>query len=186
MPMIEATLARSGLSYADLDRIAVTTGPGSFTGVRVGIAAARALALALELPTVGVGSLAAVAFDALQKHATGTAVAALDATRSEVYVRIVDIASGAVQVEACAMAIEDVVAMMSHAEPPILLAGSGAAAIASMLTDLETCVTHTLDAPDISAVAFLGLLDDAVSPPVPFYGRGADAKPQLGKAVARA
>ena len=58
MPMIEAALRRSAsVDFADLDRIAVTTGPGSFTGVRVGIAAARGLALALDIPAVGVGSL---------------------------------------------------------------------------------------------------------------------------------
>src|SRR6266404_2143129 len=62
MPMIESALAEAGADFADLDRVAVTTGPGSFTGVRVGIAAARGLALALDIPAVGVRSLDALAF----------------------------------------------------------------------------------------------------------------------------
>src|SRR3569832_1939804 len=54
MPMIERVMESARASYRDLDRIAVTTGPGSFTGVRVGLAAARGLGLASEKPIVGV------------------------------------------------------------------------------------------------------------------------------------
>ena len=61
MPMIIAALAGAGVGFADLGRIAATCGPGSFTGVRTGIAAARALALAIGCPAVGVGCLAAIA-----------------------------------------------------------------------------------------------------------------------------
>ena len=186
MPMIAATLARASLSYSDLDRIAVTTGPGSFTGVRVGIATARALALALDIPAVGVGSLAALASAVLQKHTKGTAVAALDAKRGEVYVRVQDVASGTVLVEAAAMRVEDIAAILSEAARPIWLSGSGAAHLAGALSDPQARVTDTLAAPEILAVALLGLRASAEVAPVPLYARGADAKPQFGRAVARA
>src|SRR5678815_1575047 len=63
-PMAQAVMAEAGLSFDKLDRIAVTVGPGSFTGLRVGIAFAKGLALALDLPTVGVGSLEALGAEA--------------------------------------------------------------------------------------------------------------------------
>ncbi|GAM97212.1 tsaB protein [alpha proteobacterium U9-1i] len=60
-PMVRETMAEAGMTFASLDRIAVTTGPGSFTGVRVGLSFARALALALSKPCVGVSTLEALA-----------------------------------------------------------------------------------------------------------------------------
>ena len=80
--------------FSDLDRIAVTPGPGSFTGVRVGIAAARGLALALDIPAIGIGSLDALALPVVRSGNAGTVVAALDAKRHEVFVLAQDIASG--------------------------------------------------------------------------------------------
>ena len=186
MPMIAATLGCAGLSYSDLDRIAVTTGPGSFTGVRVGIAASRALALALDIPAVGVGSLAALASAVLQKHTKGTAVAALDAKRGEIYARVQDIASGAVLVEAAAMRVEDIAAMLRDAERPVWLSGSGSAALAGALADPHAIVADKHDAPEISAVTLLGFRAPADAAPVPLYVRAADAKPQFGRAVERA
>ena len=72
MPMIEAALDAAQVTFAELTRIAVTTGPGSFTGVRIGIAAARGLALALDIPAVGVGSLEALAYPAVRAGGDGT------------------------------------------------------------------------------------------------------------------
>src|SRR5262249_17472075 len=73
MPMLAAGLEDAGIGFADVERIAVTEGPGTFTGVRTGIAAARALALATGRPAVGVGSLAAIAFAARRQLAEGLA-----------------------------------------------------------------------------------------------------------------
>src|SRR4051812_18694458 len=79
LPIIESVLSQAGCSFHDLDRVAVTVGPGSFTGVRVGIAAARGLALALNIPAVGVGTLDALALPILHAESIGTVVAVLDA-----------------------------------------------------------------------------------------------------------
>jgi tRNA threonylcarbamoyl adenosine modification protein YeaZ len=179
-------LGDAGCSLVDLDRIAVTSGPGSFTGVRVGIAAARALALSLGIPAVGIASLAALLLDVLRSSSSGTAVAVLDARRGEIYARVQDVASGAVRVEATAMRIEDLATLLSRTPGPLLLSGAAAPLLAGVLADRETRIVGTLEAPDIAAVALLGLRAETTSPPIPLYARGADAKPQADKAVARA
>src|SRR5690242_7482124 len=81
-PALEDLLARSGIAYADLTRIAVTTGPGSFTGLRIGLSAARGLGLALNIPVLGVHSLLAYS---LAGPADRPFAVLMDARRGEVY-----------------------------------------------------------------------------------------------------
>src|SRR6516164_11550 len=92
MPMISKLMGEEGLSFSELDRIAVTIGPGSFTGVRVGVAAARALALATGAPTVAASSVAVMAHQsgeelAAQRRGRVLAVA-LDARHGSVYLQV--------------------------------------------------------------------------------------------------
>jgi tRNA threonylcarbamoyl adenosine modification protein YeaZ len=183
MPMIEAVIRDAGLAFADLQRIAVTTGPGSFTGVRVGIAAARALALALDIPAIGIGSLSALVHPLMRDHDAGTAVALLDARRGEVYAFAEDIGSRRVAIPSSAASPEDVAARLAAATLPILLTGAGAPILAPILPAAR--VVDSPDAPDIADVAALGLAALPDVPPVPVYARGADAKPQSAKAVHR-
>jgi len=82
-PRIDALLARTDVTYADLTRIAVTTGPGSFTGLRIGLSAARGLGLARNIPVIGVPSLFAISLG----H-PGSVAVLLDARRGEAYFQL--------------------------------------------------------------------------------------------------
>ena len=85
LELVEAVLAGSGCSFADLDRIAVGTGPGSFTGLRIGVATARGLGQARGIEVVGVSTLEALAAPACAADPTRTVAAVLDARRGEVF-----------------------------------------------------------------------------------------------------
>jgi tRNA threonylcarbamoyladenosine biosynthesis protein TsaB len=85
MAVIDDALAAAGKSYADLDRLAVAVGPGSFTGIRVGVSAARGLALALQIPAIGVTTLEALAFEARQANEGRSVLAALNGGRGEIH-----------------------------------------------------------------------------------------------------
>ena len=88
IPLIARVLEKAGLDFAALDRIAVTTGPGSFTGLRVGIAAARGIALAAGKPAVGLSTLAAYAAPLIAADDTQPVVAAIDARHDHVYLQV--------------------------------------------------------------------------------------------------
>lgn len=97
MPLVSETLARVGWDWPDLDRLAVGTGPGTFTGLRIGVATARALARARELPLVGVSTLESLALGA--RHAADRGghdmiLAVLDARRREVFAAAWPVAAG--------------------------------------------------------------------------------------------
>lgn len=84
-PMVEAVMTEAGVGFKAIDRLAVTTGPGSFTGQRVGLAFMRGLRVALGKPLIGVTSLAAMAAQALAQTGADVAAAVHDAKRGEVY-----------------------------------------------------------------------------------------------------
>ncbi|MDH3195917.1 MAG: tRNA (adenosine(37)-N6)-threonylcarbamoyltransferase complex dimerization subunit type 1 TsaB [Hyphomicrobiales bacterium] len=186
MPMIGEALAEAGMAYGDLARIAVTTGPGSFTGTRIGVAAARGLALALAIPAVGVSVLDAL-IEAAQAETDDLVVAALDARRAEIYAKAV-MPGGTIALEAqvtTAAALAQAIAGLNG--EPVTLAGSAAAGVAQMLGEagIVAAVAGEAACADIVTVAALAALGDTISPPVPFYLRAPDAKPQTGMAVAR-
>jgi tRNA threonylcarbamoyladenosine biosynthesis protein TsaB len=184
MPMIEALLEGAGVGFPDLDRIAVTTGPGSFTGVRVGIAAARGLALALDIPAVGVNSLEALALPISQRKSAGTMMAALDAKRGEIYALARDLASGHTLIDATALRVEDIAHRLQQAPRPFFITGSGASIVADALGNRDVIIVGMTESPEIEDVATLGLTSENVAPPTPLYLRGSDAKPQGDKVVA--
>src|SRR6201996_9685784 len=89
MPLIARVVREAGIGFAGLDRIAVTTGPGSFTGLRVGLSAARGIALAAGKPVLGVTTLTAFAAPVVSANAAQPVIAAIDARHDHVYVQAV-------------------------------------------------------------------------------------------------
>ncbi len=171
VPMIGTTLAAAGLGLGDIDRIAVSIGPGTFTGVRIALSAARALALARGLPVVGVSTL-----DVLADAAGGVAplLALIDARRAEVYARAYG--PGGAPIGAPELVALDVLAARHAAAPPALI-GSGAPLLATLLPGAR--VVAAPDVIDVVRLARLGARrDPAEAPARPLYLRAPDAKPQ--------
>src|SRR5580704_5235543 len=88
MPLLARVMKQSSLAFGDLDRVVVTTGPGSFTGLRVGIAAARGIGVATGLPVVGVKTLSAYAAPYLGVDDRGPVLASVDARHAQVYLQV--------------------------------------------------------------------------------------------------
>lgn len=178
MAMIDEALAASGLVLADLDRVAVTIGPGSFTGIRVGVAAARGLALALGIEAVGVTTLAVLA--AVQREAgeSRPVLVAMDAKRGEVYAQAFA-PDGSELSEPAELAIADAQAL--PARYAAVATGSGA----PLVNGAEEGAGP--DHFSIAQVARLGAdLQPGAAKPKPLYLRAPDAKPQTGFALSRA
>src|SRR6202171_2734979 len=96
MPLIARVMKASGVAFAALDRIAVTTGPGSFTGLRVGLSAARGIALAANKPVVGLTTLTAYAAPIVGQNAAQPVISAIDARHDHVYFQVVSGDGGSV------------------------------------------------------------------------------------------
>ena len=177
IPLIERVVGRVEGGFSALDRVAVTVGPGSFTGLRVGIAAARAKALACAIPPVGVSTLAALAAPLILDETAGTVVVAIDARHGHVFFAAFR-ADGGILVMPRFASKED--AIRAVGEGPLRLAGSGAPllAIEAWHRGLGAEVVGERITPDIAYVARLGLLaDPASAPPRPLYLKAPDAKP---------
>ena len=93
MPIVEHLLKNTDLAMADMDAIAVAVGPGSFTGIRIGVSAAKGLAFAASIPAVGVSTLAAMARNV--SFVDGLVVCAMDARRSQIYNALFEAKNGA-------------------------------------------------------------------------------------------
>jgi tRNA threonylcarbamoyladenosine biosynthesis protein TsaB len=178
MPLIYHVMERDELAFADLDRVAVTTGPGSFTGLRVGISAARGIALATDKPAVGVSTLTAYAAPLLAEDETTPVIAAIDARHDHVYLQVFG-AGGRVLVAPRLAPLSEAVRAASDA--PSRIIGSAAQLVADRLprgAPLPLLV-DVREAPDIIWVARMGaVLPESPSPPKPQYLRAPDAQPQ--------
>jgi tRNA threonylcarbamoyladenosine biosynthesis protein TsaB len=177
MPMVERVMKASGIPFTALDRIAVTVGPGSFTGLRVGISAARGLGLAAEKPVVGVTTLSAYAAPYLTESG-GPIISLIDARHDYVYMQAVA-GDGAALVRPCVASIAGVIGQAGRDAPRLV--GNAARIIADRwpadATQPSSVAQQT--APDIAWVAWLGAVaDPETSKPRPLYLRPPDAKPQ--------
>lgn len=151
-PMVQEVMTRANLAFDAVDRVIVTTGPGSFTGVRVGLAFARAFTLALGVPCIGVSTLEALA---LERGESGWRGAKLAAPKG-VYVALY------------------------HDGAPVMAPAlqEDEAELAAALARYPEAEWATAAAPDIVAFAARGMrLDPALYPPRPLYLRAPDAKP---------
>ncbi len=139
--------AEAGVDFANLDRIGVTVGPGSFTGLRVGLAFAKGLATALSIPCVGVTTLEAMAYGV-----EGFAAAVLDARMGQVYVQI--FADGVALMAPDALTVGEAAARLAelYSGGPATLIGSGAPLLAEALSGARVL---TPVAPDPVAIARL-------------------------------
>ncbi len=153
MPMVEEVLGHAGASYAALDLLAVTVGPGGFTGVRIGLAAARGIALAGALPLLGVNTLEILAHGVPESERGGRAVVAvLDSRRADLYAQ-----SFAGDLEPLdhpgAVMPGDLEAMLP--EGPIVFVGDGSARAIAAIDDGRAILSTAPAAPDASALAIL-------------------------------
>lgn len=176
LPMIDRIVAKGAGSASGIQRIAVAVGPGSFTGIRIGISAARAIGLALDAPVVGVSTLAAYAAPFVLEKSSGVVAAAIDARHGRVYVTALAAGRPVVAPRVC-FPKEAVRAMGSG---PLWLCGPSAAAIAveARAIGLPAEIVGESPNPDISFVARLGQVADPASAPArPAYMRAPDVKP---------
>jgi tRNA threonylcarbamoyl adenosine modification protein YeaZ len=178
MPLIRRVMDEAGTAFRDLDRVVVTTGPGSFTGLRVGIAAARGIALAIDKPAVGLSTLSAYAAPYFADDEKVPVVVAIDARHSHVYLQVFATGGRTVTGPRLAPLRE---AVRAAAAAPARIVGSAAQLVADGLavTDATPQRVDAAGAPDIDWVARMGAaLPEGQSPPKPQYLRAPDAQPQ--------
>lgn len=183
MAVIDACLAEASVEIGAIGRIGVTVGPGSFTGIRVGVATARGLALALGCPAVGISTLEALG-SAGAFSAGLPVLAVIDAKRGEVYAQLFRPDGSAV---GPAVAVSPETAANLAREAGASLAGSGAGIVAAAASGVHALqILPKAAMVDIAQVARLASARPGpFESPKPLYLRSADAKPQAGFALAR-
>ncbi|KQP53596.1 tRNA (adenosine(37)-N6)-threonylcarbamoyltransferase complex dimerization subunit type 1 TsaB [Methylobacterium sp. Leaf106] len=184
LPMLERVMARVDGGFESLDRVAVTVGPGSYTGLRVGLSAARAVGLAAQIPVVGVTTLSGLLAPLLATNGQGLIAAAIDARHGSVYFQAMNMAEGIV-VPPSLLRLEEAADHVGR--DAVTLVGSGAHALSGLLRSRGIAATVS-DAgpPQIAWIASLGMLaDPAQALARPLYLRGPDATPQDHARLAR-
>jgi tRNA threonylcarbamoyladenosine biosynthesis protein TsaB len=178
MPLIARVMDIADVEFAALDRIAVTTGPGSFTGLRVGISATRGIALAAGKPAIGLSTLAGFAAPLIAEDDSTHVVAAIDARHDNVYLQVFGTGGRTLVAPRIATLRDAVRAAMTG---PARIVGSAANLLAAAWprgVDQPIAVEQCA-APDIGWIARLGAAaSDGSGPPKPLYLRAPDAQPQ--------
>ncbi len=188
LPMVQQVMREARVGFGDLARIAVSVGPGTFTGVRTGIAAARAIALSTGVPVCGISSLALMWATARREHAVtmpaGPLAVTVDARRGEVYIQVFA-GSGAPLSEPLILTVDVALSMLSEG---VGLLGSGGPALQAAASRSGRTLDVRLPSLEPDAAALAAIADklpilDVVKP---LYLRAPDAKPQTANSLPRA
>lgn len=184
LPLIKSLMNEAGLQFSDLDMIATTVGPGTFTGLRIGLAAARGISLASGLPCVGITTLEALAASVPSAIAKNKIIlASADARRKEVYLQQFHQTEDGVTrplTDAAAVPLNQVKALLS--QTPIIAVGGGSQILqdAGQFDGLDVDIPELETNPDARIVANLamgkGIPSKPFTPPAPLYLRAPDAK----------
>jgi tRNA threonylcarbamoyl adenosine modification protein YeaZ len=185
VPMIARVMAAAGIGFSELDRIAVAVGPGSFTGLRVGIAAARGIALAAGKPAVGLTTLSGFAAPHIAADDTRSIAAVIDARHEHVYLQVFGPGGRTLVQPRIAPLREAVLAAVTGSAR---IVGSAAELVAASWPRAQPppALVDQRGAPDIDWIARLGAA--AVKPhgpPKPLYLRPPDAQPQSANQLLR-
>jgi tRNA threonylcarbamoyladenosine biosynthesis protein TsaB len=184
MTVIEQVMETANVAIGEIGKIAVSVGPGSFTGVRVGVSTARGFALALKCPAVGISTLQALAYDAEKLFPGKAVLSIIDARRDELYAQFFeeDGSAASKPMVTTLLALEKQLAERGRTH---VLSGSGAMLINEKL-DRPLDVAVTAATGSIAGFARMGALRTAEEDlPKPLYLRGLDVKPQQGFVLKR-
>jgi len=169
-PMVEEVMREANLAFAALERLAVTTGPGTFTGQRVGLAFARGLRIALSKPLIGITTLAAMAAQAMAETGRKTAAAIHDARRGEVYLEI----AGGYASPPEVLTFSDAIQRLAALRDDFALAGTAAPATLMAVPHAQMSSVIQPDAVWVARLAVRAPATEAA--PKPLYLRAPDAK----------
>ena len=176
MPTIERVLSKAQMDVSHLDRIAVTIGPGSFTGIRVGLAAAKALGRVCQKPVLGISTLAVLAAPLIEKQQGDMIVSAIDARHDHIYMQVYT-GTGRSIFGPKIISLRDAIRMIGSG--PIQCVGNGSALLAHIaeMAGIKAQIIEESSIPKIEYVARLGMLADpqhAIARPL--YLKAPDAK----------
>lgn len=184
VPLLSSLLDQAGLDWPQLDRLAVTVGPGSFTGVRVGLATARALALATGLPVVGVTTLelfatmahAEILAHRLEQAEDGALLALIDARRDDLYCQAFDATTLSPLTAPDSLRLDDIAPLLARLGRTATACGDAQPLAEALLTDgtlQRWCGDRLADPVILAELASHRAPENTV--PTPLYIRPPDA-----------
>jgi tRNA threonylcarbamoyladenosine biosynthesis protein TsaB len=173
-PMVRDVMAQAHISFGELDRIVVTVGPGTFTGVRIGLAMARGLGLALDIPVVGIDTLTAISVNLTEDGLP--ALVASDARRDEIYAALFD-GFGKIRQQPAVMSTEACLQLLPQG--PLLVLGTAGDDVTATSSRSDLIRSPAGDVPNAANFGRLGFdLPATGQAPLPLYLRPPDAKSQ--------
>jgi tRNA threonylcarbamoyl adenosine modification protein YeaZ len=185
MPLIAKVMGDAKLPFSDLDRVAVTTGPGSFTGLRVGLSAARGIAIASGKPAFGLTTLAAFAAPHIANDDTIALAVAIDARHEHVYLQVFG-PGGRTLVAPRIASVRDAVRIAANGKTRVVGTAARAVAAAWPHNEPQPALVEEQKVPDIAWIARLGAVAKGSANSLkPLYLRAPDAQPQAAARLPR-